>query len=77
MTARVDAIFADIPADAPGCVPFQPDIFTRGFGNWNEAIAVRFEFKRDRSRRVTRFTVSTKPGEDSVRDRRFVRMNPR
>ena len=61
--------------DAP-FVPFEPDIFTRGFGNWNEAIPVRFEFN-DADRRVTHFTVSTKPGEDSVRDLRFVRFQPR
>jgi hypothetical protein len=59
-------------ADAP-FVPFEADIFTRGFGNWNEAIPVRFKFECDSSRRVTHFTASTRPGEDSVRDLRFVR----
>jgi hypothetical protein len=57
--------------------PVAPDEFVRGFGWWAEPLVARFRFHRDASGAVTHFTVSTPPGEDSVRDLRFERIAPR
>jgi hypothetical protein len=56
--------------------PAAPDEFVRGFGWWAEPLIARLRFHRDASGAVTHFTVSTPPGEDSVRDLRFDRLPP-
>lgn len=52
--------------------PVERDRFVRGLGP-DGALSVRLQFHRDRDRRLTHLTVSTPPGEDSVRDLRFTR----
>lgn len=54
-----------------------PDEFMRGFGWWAQPLMARFRFHRDASGAVTHFTISTPPGEDSVRELRFDRLAPR
>jgi hypothetical protein len=55
-------------------VPFQHDVFTRGFGFWAAPLVARIEFKRDPTGRITHFSIATPPGEDAVRDLRFARV---
>ncbi len=50
------------------------DMFIRGFGAWVNTLNARLEFHRNRGGELTHFTVSTPPGEDSVRGLRFVRV---
>lgn len=53
--------------------PVTRDRFVRGFGVDGE-LSVRMQFHRDRAGKVSELTVSTPPGEDAVRDVRFVRL---
>ncbi len=53
--------------------PVERDLFVRGFGPFGESMA-QLQFHRDKAGRLTHFTVSTPPGEDSVRGLRFVRV---
>jgi hypothetical protein len=64
------------------CVP-QPDLtlrpiardqFLRGFGSWVNSLPALLQFERDAGGVLTGFTVSTPPGDDSVRGLRFVRI---
>lgn len=54
--------------------PLVRNVFTRGFGAWNEPLTAQFVFGRDSAGRVTSFTVTTPPGADVVRDLRFDRV---
>ena len=54
--------------------PSRPDLFTRGFGAWNEPLIALFQFSRNPAGRITQFTITTPPGDDVVRDLRFVRV---
>jgi hypothetical protein len=54
--------------------PVARDRFLRGFGPDGE-LTVRLQFQRDSFGRVSELTVSTPPGEDSVRNLRFTRLN--
>jgi hypothetical protein len=49
-------------------LPFQPDVFSRHFGVWNEPLIASFAFARDSAGRITHFAITTPPGEDVVRD---------
>ena len=51
--------------------PIAPDRFLRGIGPDGET-SLRFQFERDASGKPTGLIVSTPPGEDSVRNLRFV-----
>ena len=53
--------------------PVARDQFLRGFGPDGE-ISVRLQFHRDSAGRLSDLTVSTPPGEDSVRNLRFIRL---
>jgi len=53
--------------------PIARDQFLRGFGPEGE-LATRFQFERNGAGAVTAFAISTPPGEDSVRNLRFVRV---
>ena len=53
--------------------PVERDLFVRGFGAFGETMA-QLQFHRDAAGSLTHFTVSTPPGEDSVRGLRFVRV---
>jgi CubicO group peptidase (beta-lactamase class C family) len=57
-------------------VPNRRDVFNRNFGFWAEPLVARFDFGRDPAGRITHFTITTPPGEDVVRDLRFVRVAP-
>jgi hypothetical protein len=56
--------------------PHAPDTFARGFGWWAKSLFATLRFHRGASGAVTHFTVSTPPGQDSVRDLRFERVTP-
>ncbi|MEO5903258.1 MAG: serine hydrolase domain-containing protein [Gemmatimonadaceae bacterium] len=56
--------------------PVNPDLFIRGFGSI-EILTAQMQFHRDGAGKLTHLTVSTPPGEESVRDVRFVRVSPR
>jgi CubicO group peptidase (beta-lactamase class C family) len=53
-------------------LPNRRDVFIRHFGFWAEPLVARFEFGRDAAGRITHFTITTPPGEDVVRELRFV-----
>ncbi len=53
--------------------PLASDRFVRGFGSDGE-LSVRLQFHRDGAGRVNALTVSTPPGENSVRNLRFIRL---
>lgn len=53
--------------------PVSHDRFLRGLGPDGE-VSVRLQFQRDRAGRVSELTVSTPPGEDSVRHLVFTRL---
>jgi hypothetical protein len=53
--------------------PVERDRFLRRFGPDGE-LAARLQFHRDRDGRLTHLTVSTPPGDDSVRDLLFTRL---
>jgi CubicO group peptidase (beta-lactamase class C family) len=53
--------------------PVARDRFLRGFGPEGD-VSVRLQFHRDSAGRLSELTVSTPPGEDSVRDLRFTRV---
>jgi len=53
--------------------PVERDLFVRGFGPFGEH-AAQLQFHRDGAGKLTHFTVSTPPGEDSVRGLRFIRV---
>jgi hypothetical protein len=53
--------------------PVARDRFLRGFGSDGE-VSVRLQFHRDSAGRLSELTVSTLPGEDSVRNLRFTRL---
>lgn len=55
--------------------PFRRDEFRRHFGPWNDPLVTQFRFHRDQAGRVVRFTITTPPGADVVRDVRFVRLS--
>jgi hypothetical protein len=57
-------------------VPVARDEFARGFGWWAEPLVARLRFHRSAGGAITHFTVSTPPGEDSVRELRFDRIAP-
>ncbi|MEP6507423.1 MAG: serine hydrolase domain-containing protein [Gemmatimonadales bacterium] len=54
----------------------EPDLFIRGFGS-NEILTAQLQFHRDGTGKLTHLSVSTRPGEESVRNVRFVRTSPR
>lgn len=54
-------------------LPVARDRFLRAFGPDGD-LSVRLQFNRDSARKLTRLTVSTPPGEDSVRGLQFVRL---
>ena len=56
-------------------LPVKRDQFVRGFGSWMSLLHARLDFQRDKTGRLTHFTVSTAPGEDSARGVRFVRID--
>jgi len=56
--------------------PVARDLFVRGFGRLGETPA-QLQFHRDGTGKLTHLTVSTPPGEDSVRRLRFVRVDGR
>jgi len=53
--------------------PVDRDLFVRGFGSFGESMA-QIQFHRDGAGKLTYFTVSTRPGDDSVRGLRFIRV---
>jgi hypothetical protein len=53
--------------------PVARDRFLRGFGPEGD-VSVRLQFRRDGAGRLSELTVSTPPGEDSVRGLRFTRV---
>ncbi len=53
--------------------PVARDRFLRGLGAEGD-VSVRLQFHRDRAGRVSELSVSTLPGEDSVRNLRFTRL---
>jgi CubicO group peptidase (beta-lactamase class C family) len=53
--------------------PVARDRFLRGFGSDGE-VSVRLQFHRDGAGELSELTVSTLPGEDSVRNLRFTRL---
>ncbi|MDP9178501.1 MAG: hypothetical protein M3O61_12545 [Gemmatimonadota bacterium] len=55
--------------------PVERDQFVRGFGPWLNEFIAQLRFHRDGAGKLTHLTVSTPPGEDSVRDLRFVRIS--
>jgi CubicO group peptidase (beta-lactamase class C family) len=55
-------------------LPMERDVFSRGHGNWREPLNALFGFKRDASGRVTHISITTPPGDDVVRDLRFVKV---
>ena len=55
--------------------PIERDKFIRGFGPWVNEFTAQIHFHRDGAGNITHLTVSTPPGEDSVRDLRFVRVS--
>ena len=54
--------------------PVERDLFIRGFGSWMSALTAELRFHRDAAGRLTHFSVSTPPGEDTIRGLRFVRV---
>lgn len=54
--------------------PISRDRFIRGFGSWVEPLVAEIRFHRNGAGRLTHFTVSTPPGQDSVRGLRFARV---
>ena len=54
--------------------PIARDQFLRGFGSWVSSLPALLQFERDGSGALTGFTVTTPPGEDSVRGLRFARV---
>jgi hypothetical protein len=53
--------------------PVDRDRFLRGFGPDGE-VSVRLQFHRDSAGRLSELTLSTPPGENSVRNLRFARL---
>jgi len=54
--------------------PVERDQFLRGFGAWSSPLNVHLQFQRDNAGQLTHLTISTPPGEESVRGLRFVRV---
>jgi len=55
-------------------LPIVRDQFVRGFGSWASSLPVLLQFERESTGALAGFTISTAPGEDSVRGLRFVRV---
>jgi hypothetical protein len=56
--------------------PVERDQFLRGFGPWMSTLSVQLQFHRNNAGQLTHLTVSTPPGEDSVRGLRFLLVAP-
>lgn len=57
--------------------PIERDQFLRGLGAWTSPLNVHMQFHRGNAGQIMYLSISTPPGEDSVRGVRFVRVVPR